>query len=632
LISRVSTLDQRNEASLSPEAQFRTLNQYAEQMKFEVIARHDITESASKVDRPRFEKASSIVEKYKEPIAIITERIDRFSRGQSWATFKLDQWRREGKVELHFVKSGPLVIHRDSSAGEIAMWKVQIDFAEYESGTKRDNVNRTIKEAIQQGLYKKPSPLGYIYESGKMFQDIKRAGLIKEMFELYSSGEFTVESLTKEMGRKGLTTRERTVKGIKIPEAPVKVSDVAYALRNRTYTGSFTQVNPEDQEGPKLLIKGTNYPAIISEELFERVKKTLSDFGNKPAGSSKHDFKFSKMIKCAFCGLSLSPESMAHTYVHDDSPGAKEVYYRCSCGKGSAWYEEHFGRDHSGVHIADRGKNKGNEKVGCPQLSWKESEIEAKILKRFSSIEINQELLKKLKLELNETFQTRAKNAELDMKLLNSEDNRLRVLESALVENLVLESEEKIKASIRVTLRETQRQRDDIKAEMKMIEEAEDINIEEVISTVDLCGDLAAIYKSMNPEDQVKLVGQCFDHILAHRGEYREPKRGKAEKQGKERMVEVSDEKGNLIMVPESETKPDPADSDDPKDYMAIGGTGKKLKVNELIFLWNPYFRRLFDLGIIKAAAWAEGPEYRLPRRDKKNLTEKKAKEAFVFL
>ena len=85
IFARVSTAEQKEDQHLSLPAQTRILREYVDKGgKFgtikEVIAEHELDESASKSNRRKFDEAFKIVEEAEEPIAIIVERVDRFQR------------------------------------------------------------------------------------------------------------------------------------------------------------------------------------------------------------------------------------------------------------------------------------------------------------------------------------------------------------------------------------------------------------------------------------------------------------------------------------------------------------------------------------------------------------------------
>jgi len=86
-------------------------------------------------------------------------------------------------------------------------------------------------------------------------------------------------------------------------------------LHNRIYTGDF------DWKGKTY--RGIHEP-LVSRELWERVQQVLNGRNAAKGRRAKHDFAFSRLIKCGHCGCSLVGEIKQGRY----------VYYHCTGYKG----------------------------------------------------------------------------------------------------------------------------------------------------------------------------------------------------------------------------------------------------------------------------------------------------------
>ena len=125
IVARVSTEEQAKKGHHSIPAQLLNLRKYAE--PFEVVKEFQIQESAFQGDRKKFKKVFKEAEKFNEPIAIICDTVDRFTR--EWDVTRMaDDLRKEGRIELHFVseKGNPIVIHQYSKPLEIGDWEQSV--------------------------------------------------------------------------------------------------------------------------------------------------------------------------------------------------------------------------------------------------------------------------------------------------------------------------------------------------------------------------------------------------------------------------------------------------------------------------------------------------------------------------
>ena len=157
---------------------------------------------------------------------------------------------------------------------------------------------------LQQGICPFRAPIGYLDNGGGKLKttDPIKAPLVKEVFNLYCSGEYSITSLTKEMSRRGLTG---------LAGRPVVRRNIETILRNPFYIG-------------KILVCGKIYDGahrpLISNKQFQRVKKIKQLRTLKK--STKHQRKYRGLITCANCNSVLTGENQK-TY----------IYYRCHTAK-----------------------------------------------------------------------------------------------------------------------------------------------------------------------------------------------------------------------------------------------------------------------------------------------------------
>lgn len=300
IFCRVSSKEQE-ESGYSLPSQKKYLLQYTQKQGFETKKIFSISESASgKKQREAFRSMVEYATSNNIKI-IICEKADRLTRNFKDMVL-IDEWlEKDEERQIHLVKDS-LVLHKNSRSQEKLNWGIRILFAKNYIDNLSEEVKKGQKEKIEQGWFPKSPPPGYfsIGEKGKITHviDIKAAPFIKRMFELYSTGNYSLNSLVEVMHKDGL----RSVAGRKIG-----TSMMHRLLTEPFYYGSFVW--------NKKLYPGKHEP-IITEELFELVQQRISRKLKQPV-YKKHFFIFKGMCRCASCGCTITWEKKkGHIYGH----------------------------------------------------------------------------------------------------------------------------------------------------------------------------------------------------------------------------------------------------------------------------------------------------------------------------
>jgi hypothetical protein len=146
------------------------------------------------------------------------------------------------------------------------------------------------------------NPDGYLDQGSALAKvaDPIQAPLIAQAFELYGSGLYNLDRLTKEMHRLGLRTRAGHMVGKSV---------LSRILHNRFYTGLIRiEKTGETYEG--------KHKPIVPVSLFKHVQDLIN--GKVGRKVVKHKFLFRQLFRCAHCGRCLIGE---HQKGHS--------YYRC---------------------------------------------------------------------------------------------------------------------------------------------------------------------------------------------------------------------------------------------------------------------------------------------------------------
>ncbi len=307
LFARVSSREQERGDSI--DAQLKSVRDYAERNKLEVVKEYAITESSSKGDRKRFYEMLDFIEGREGKFIIVVNTIDRIQR-RFHEYIELDVLRLADKIEIHFIREN-IKIFKKSNSFEIGSWTQGVMWAQQYVMQSSDNIKRANDLSRDKGRWLHQAPPGYenyTDENGQAnvrFHPVN-APIVKKMFETYAKGgaSFTVLVL---MGRRlGLITRQG---------AELHKATIAKLLKNPFYYG--VQV-----------VDGVRRPHIhgnlISKELFDKVQEVRNNKVQVRHTRKRENFIYSAKICCGTCGNVMSP------YVATNPSGREYVYLRCN--------------------------------------------------------------------------------------------------------------------------------------------------------------------------------------------------------------------------------------------------------------------------------------------------------------
>ncbi len=315
-IARVSTEEQK-EANNSLPAQEERIKSYCVKKSFDAIKAYSFEESAYKTKRDEFDTIVEHIQEAsrKEKIAVCFDKVDRFSRGSVFdkRVGLLYEMALADKIELHFVSDGQ-VINNQMSAVEKFQFGMSLGLAKYYSDAIGDNVRRAFEQKRRNGEWTGAVRLGYLNvsldEEKRLRKDIiidpDRGHLIHKIFELYATGNHSLETIRIEITKLGL----RSLKGFELSK-----SCIENILKDSFYCGVAMS--------KKYGSYAHKYPRLISRELFDKCQEVRSKRSQMPSKAHSKDFIFKGLLKCQNCGCAISFE-------HKLKPSGKE-YVIGSC-------------------------------------------------------------------------------------------------------------------------------------------------------------------------------------------------------------------------------------------------------------------------------------------------------------
>lgn len=259
-----------------------------------------------KIERPKFQVMIQklLSKQYKGIICLCWDRISRNEQDG----FIIKDLKERG-VDIRFVQAH----YEKSSSGALHM---DIDgmFSAHYSRVISEKVKAAAEKLRAEGKCIYMSPIGYLDEgSDNKPIDSERAPIVKRIFELYSTGEWSLFQLAKWANSQGLNTkptrRDRTkeemLAGIEMDSLskisrPVNNKTIENILTNPFYIGKLKVDRKSGQ-----YIDGKHQP-LIDISLFNKVQEVLKSKNVCIHYIDKDFFTYRGIIKCS-CGRSYSP-------------------------------------------------------------------------------------------------------------------------------------------------------------------------------------------------------------------------------------------------------------------------------------------------------------------------------------
>ncbi len=396
ILARVSTKEQK-ELGHSLPAQVIKLKEYAQKKGFEVIKVFSFSETAGKKIRKRFEEVKKYFRKNKDVKVLLAQNVDRATRNFRDAV-DLDDMRINEGLEIHFVQDG-FYINAESTGSQLFMWEAKVFLAKQYINRLSDDVKRSIEQKIRNGEWTSKAPIGYLNVkdeiTGKntIILDKKRSFLIRKAFEEYSTGIYSLKEITSNLKKYGLRANTKSNK-------PLHKSAVYKMINNPFYYGYMRIKNK---------LYPHKYEPIITKYLFDKCQEVINSYSKKPFKYSAKPFIFRGLIKCAYCGCTISSDKKKNKY----------IYLSCS-------------------------KYKGN----CDSIRVREEVILEQIKDIFENIQIPKRILEDVREYLIKTNDSKRKFQKCEEKQIREEYNKIqrkldRLLDMELNESITQDEYDK---------------------------------------------------------------------------------------------------------------------------------------------------------------------------------------------
>lgn len=455
ILARVSSKEQEEGQSIP--SQVRRLTEYALKRDLQVEETYQITESSTKETRKQFDQIISLIKKSKHPKALITDTVDRLQRSFR-ETPILDELRKQGKLELHFLREG-LVISQNSNSAQLLQWDIGVLFSSSYVRQLSDNVKRSKEQSVRNGDWITKAPFGYkniTLSTGKktIEVDLVNAPFVIKMFEMYATGIHSFQTVANEMNKLGLQNAQGN---------PLGASRIEITLKNPFYYGIMR-------------VKGEfyphKYPPLISERLFDQAKDVMAGHHKAPVHYAGHPILFRGLITCEHCGCTAT----------GDIKKKKYIYYSCN-----------------------------NSKRTCKKIWTREEQLLAPLLEYFDKIRLTDAQIESVVSSLKQSYAHEQEFFKHSQETLRKELDQIQSRLSKLIDMHLdggMDSE-----TYHLKLEEYKKRQREITAEMKAHVNADETCLITAKTVLDLAKRAKEIFISSKMPEKQQLLNFVFSNL-----------------------------------------------------------------------------------------------------------------------
>lgn len=274
----------------SPDAQRKGMREYAKRNNIKVINEYIDLLSGRTDNRPQFQQMIADAEAGKFNILLVF-KTSRFARNRRIAVQYKDRLRKIG-VQIVFTSEDIGSNTGNSNSGLIEGVFEILD--EHLSSQISDWTREGFKQKRSEGYLIGKPPFGYRRKNTKKGEernvkdlviDKKKAAIVREMYELYGTGNYSLQDIAVRINKRGVVTQN----GHQFTYSAIKCT-----LQNRAYLGLVPIAKPDQQELPG------KHKAIISQELYDRVQRMFKA-RTKTKGRPPAKHRFYLLQGLVFC-------------------------------------------------------------------------------------------------------------------------------------------------------------------------------------------------------------------------------------------------------------------------------------------------------------------------------------------
>lgn len=302
--ARVSSKKQEDTGFSIP-AQIELFKEYEKRSDIKIVKIFVENVTGGKVGRKVYNEMLNYIKEHNIK-DVLVEKTDRIYRN-----FKdyvvLDDLTLNFDLSIHLVKERVL-LSKNSTSHEKLVHGFKVLLAKNYLDNLREEVIKGREEKIREGGYPHKAPVGYyndrneVTKKKEIYVDKEKSVFIKRLFDLYSTGAYSVEELRTKLYNEGFNHKGK----------PYSKPRLLFVLKDVFYVGKM-KING-------IVYDGKHEP-IIDIETFNRVQGM---FNQSKARSHDVEFAYTGLITCGHCGCQMTAELKKGKY----------VYYHCTGKRG----------------------------------------------------------------------------------------------------------------------------------------------------------------------------------------------------------------------------------------------------------------------------------------------------------
>lgn len=287
--------------------QLRILTEYASSKNLQVLEVFSESKSAKIPNkRQEFARMINLIYTRDDIAGILVWRPNRLARNEA-----------EGGALIYQVREGLKINTPDKQYSSSDILELSIEF--YSASQFSHNLSKDVKRGMQtkldMGIAPRFAPFGYRNtpekkQGEKTIEPSEYFPLVRRLFELFLTGNYSVDALHKEAVRMGIKNNRNKVIGR---------TQVYKALRDPFYTGARFYYSG------KLYTNGI-HKRMITDEEFDLIQGIL-DNNSRPRGQTR-DTLLKGVFICGQCQRSITAE-IKHKKLKDGTIN-EHTYYRCT--------------------------------------------------------------------------------------------------------------------------------------------------------------------------------------------------------------------------------------------------------------------------------------------------------------
>ncbi|HEX3357314.1 MAG TPA: recombinase family protein [Tepidisphaeraceae bacterium] len=285
LYARKSTDDTSRQVR-SIDDQIAELQELAEREHLEIVEIFIEKQTAKKPGRPIFNAMLDRIEKG-EAKGILAWHPDRLSRNSVDAGKII--WFIDTKVitALRF----PTYWFEPTAQGKFTL-SIMLTQSKYYVDNLSENIQRGQRQKVKNGLWPMMAPVGYLNDrqSRGIIPDPKRRSLIRKAFELYATGDYTIDRLQEKVNELGLIARNGE---------PLCRAQYHRILQNPIYCGIINYGGAYHE--------GKHEP-LVTKSLFDKVQEIMAR-KSKPKTPELKPYLYRGVFRCGECGCFVTTET-----------------------------------------------------------------------------------------------------------------------------------------------------------------------------------------------------------------------------------------------------------------------------------------------------------------------------------